>query len=484
MVNEIQDLVNRLKTETNNSKEITYRKKMVCKREVYIIYNEPLTSSDKISDFIIRSLDRINKIYPKEKNLEEVIFNEIENFKVSKITTYEDICYYLHYGFTIILLENSSTYFALETKGKLSRSISTPQTESALRGAMDSFVEDMQTNMGLIRRRIKDNQLWVESLEVGRYTKTKVNLVYLNGVCDKNLIEEVSKLIKSIDIDGVINCGTIKNLIEKENKSVLPTMISTERPDRVCQAILGGRMVVMIDCCQFALILPIVMNDLLISSEDSYGKSINISLTRIIRYMALFITLFTPGVYIAITTFNQEMLPTQLLVSFASQRSSVPFPAFAEAMIMMLAFEILREGDLRGPTFTTSALSTVGALILGDAAVSAGIVSPIMIIVLAITSLSSLLFTEPEVINGIRWWRLLFMVGGILFGIIGVLLGFIFFIIKLSSLHSFGLCYLMPYSPISLVGLKNSMIKFPTKYLNKREPALSSNEIKYRRKSS
>ena len=151
---------------------------------------------------------------------------------------------------------------------------------------------------------------------------------------------------------------------------------------------------------------------------------------------------------------------------------------------MMLAFEILREGDLRGPTFTTSALSTVGALILGDAAVSAGIVSPIMIIVLAITSLSSLLFTEPEVINGIRWWRLLFMVGGILFGIIGVLLGFIFFIIKLSSLHSFGLCYLMPYSPISLVGLKNSMIKFPTKYLNKREPALSSNEIKYRRKNS
>lgn len=481
---DINQIVDRLKMETNNSKEITYRKKMVCKREVYIIYNEPLTSSDKISDFIIRSLDRINKIYPKEKKLEEVIFNEIENFKVSKITTYEDICYYLHYGFTIILLENSSTYFALETKGKLSRSISTPQTESALRGAMDSFVEDMQTNMGLIRRRIKDNQLWVESLEVGRYTKTKVNLVYLNGVCDKNLIEEVSKLIKSIDIDGVINCGTIKNLIEKENKSVLPTMISTERPDRVCQAILGGRMVVMIDCCQFALILPIVMNDLLISSEDSYGKSINISLTRIIRYMALFITLFTPGVYIAITTFNQEMLPTQLLVSFASQRSSVPFPAFAEAIIMMLAFEILREGDLRGPTFTTSALSTVGALILGDAAVNAGIVSPIMIIVLAITSLSSLLFTEPEVINGIRWWRLLFMVGGILFGIIGVLLGFIFFIIKLSSLHSFGLCYLMPYSPISLVGLKNSMIKFPTKYLNKREPALSSNEIKYRRKNS
>ena len=477
----IETIITSLKKDTNNTSDITYRKKKVCNKEIYIIYNEPLTSSDKISDFIIRSLDKINKQYPKPKNLENIIFNEIENFKITKITNYEDICYYLHYGFTIILIEDSPTYFALETKSKLSRSISTPQTESALRGSMDSFVEDMQTNMGLIRRRIKDNNLWIESLEIGKYTKTKVNLIYLNGVCKKELVNNVSKLIESINIDGIINCGTIKNLIEKENKSTLPTIISTERPDRVCQAILGGRIVIMIDCCQFALILPIVLNDLLISTEDSYGKSINITLTRMIRYLALFITLFTPGVYIAVTTFNQEMLPTQLLVSFASQRASVPFPAFFEAIIMMIAFEILREGDLRGPTFTTSALSTVGALILGDAAVNAGIVSPIMIIVLAITSLSSLLFTEPEVINGIRWWRILFMIGGMSFGIIGVLFAFIFFIIKLSSLHSFGICYLTPYSPISKTGLKNSIIKFPTKYLNKREIELSNNIIKYKR---
>lgn len=477
----IETIIKTLKQDTNNTTDITYRKKKVCNKDIYIIYNEPLTSSDKISDFIIRSLDKINKQYKKPKNLNNIIFNEIENFKITKITNYKDICYYLHYGFTIILIENSKTHFALETKTKLSRSINPPQTESTLRGSMDSFVEDMQTNMGLIRRRIKDNNLWIESLEIGKYTKTKINLIYLNGVCQKELVNNISNLIKSINIDGIINCGTIKNLIEKENKSTLPTIISTERPDKVCQSLLGGRIVIMIDCCQFALILPIVLNDLLISTEDSYGKSINITLTRIIRYLALFITLFTPGVYIAITTFNQEMLPTQLLVSFASQRASVPFPAFIEAIIMMIAFEILREGDLRGPTFTTSALSTVGALILGDAAVNAGIVSPIMIIVLAITSLSSLLFTEPEVINGIRWWRILFMIGGILFGIIGVLLAFIFFIIKLSSLTSFGICYLTPYSPISKTGLKNSIIKFPTKYLNKRETAFSNNITKYKR---
>lgn len=477
---EIEKIVKQLKEDTNQVDEITYRKKIVCKKTMYIIYNEPLTSSDKISDFIIRSLDRINRTYQKTNHLEEIIFNEIDNFKIKKITSYQDICYYLNYGFTILLLEDSPTYFVLETKRNLARSISAPQTETALRGAMDSFVEDMQTNMGLIRRRIKDNNLWIESHEVGKYTKTKVNVLYLNGVCKKEVVDYVSQLIKKINIDSVISSGTIKNLIEKENKSVFPTIFSTERPDKVCQSLMNGKIVIMTDCSQFALILPIVMNDLFLSTEDGFTKSINITLTRMIRYLAFFITLFTPAVYIAVTTYNHEMLPTEFLISFASQQSAVPFPAFFESIIMLIAFEILRECDLRSPTFTTSALSTVGALILGEAAVNAGIVSPIMIIVVAITALSALLFTEPEMINGLRWYRLFFMIGANFLGIIGVVLAFIYFIIKLSSLNSFGVPYLMPYSPVSTTGLKNSIIKFPAKDLDKREQYLSNNIIKYK----
>ena len=169
---DIEQIVEQIKKDTKKSDDITFRKKHVCKNKVYVIYNEPLTSSDKISDFIIRSLERINKLYRSSNDLGANIFNEIYNFKIKKVTTYQDICYYLHYGFTIILLENSDYHFALETKRDLARGISAPQTENALRGAMDSFVEDMQTNMGLIRRRIKDNNLWVEPLEIGRYTKT------------------------------------------------------------------------------------------------------------------------------------------------------------------------------------------------------------------------------------------------------------------------------------------------------------------------
>lgn len=478
---DIENVVNKLKKDTNNNENITYRLKYICGRKIYIIYNEPLTASNKISDFIMRSLDKINTMYDSSVDLNTVIKNDIDNFKIKEITTYKDISYYLNYGFTIILTENSKIFLALETKGNLARSISTPQAESTIRGPMDAFVEDMQINIGLIRRRIKDNNLWIDSQDIGKYTKTKVSIVYINSIAKKETIEKIKKLLGDIDIDGVISSGTIKNLIEKENKSVFPTIITTERPDNVCQNLLKGKIVIMTDTSCYALILPATLNDFFITTEDSFSKSINISLTRIVRYIAFFISLLTPAIYIAITTYNQEILPTQLLVSFASQRVSVPFPAFIEALIMIISFEILRESDLRIPTFTSSALSIVGTLILGEAAVSAGIVSPIMIIVIAITSISALLFTEPELINGLRWYRILFMLGASLMGIYGVIIIFIYFVVKMSSLNSFGIPYLSPYAPVNKEELKNSFIKFPTKNLNKRSTLLSNNIIKFKR---
>ncbi len=476
----LKKIILKIKKDTNNTDNITFQKRLVCKNVIYIIYNEPLTSSNSISDFIIKSLEKINKTYHKTHHIDKIIYNEINNFKIKTITTYDEICYYLNYGFTILLMEGSHIFYALETKRPLSRSISTPQNENTLRGAMDSFVEDMQTNIGLIQRRIKDNHLWMTSKEIGRYTKTKINIIYIKGICNMNNVQYIDKILKKIDIDGIISSGTIKNLIEKENKSVFPTIFSTERPDRTCQALLDGKIVIMVDCSQYALILPMTMNDLFLSIEDNFNKSINITMTRIIRYTAFFITLLTPGIYIAITTYNQEMLPIELLVGIASQRASVPFPTFIEAFMMLLSFEILRECDLRSSSFTTSALSTVGALILGEAAVNAGIVSPIMIIIIAITSLSALIFTEPEMTNGLRWYRLLIMLSSISLGLVGTVLASVYIIIKLCSTSSFGIPYLEPFSPISKIGLKNSIIKFPTKELYKRDPYLSKNIIKYK----
>ena len=470
----MNEIINKLKIDTNNETDIIYREKKIKNETIYIIYNESLTGNDQISDFIIRSLDSISYRYEKNNNLYKEIINNINNFKVKEITTYKDICYYLNNGFTIIIFENSK-YLALETKKELSRSISTPSTETTLRGSLDSFIEEIQTNVGLVRRRIKDNNLWTINNDIGTYTKTKTTILYINGICKKELVNKVDKSLKEIDIDGITASGNIKNLIEKENKSVFPTIITTQRPDKVAKALLRGKIAILVDGSPYAIILPAVLNDFFLSAEDPYGKSINVSFTRIIRYIAFFISLLTPALYIAITTFNQEILPTDLLINIASQRESVPFPAFFETLIMIISFEILRESDLRIPSFSSSALSIVGALILGEAAVNAGLVSPIMIIVVSLTAISALPFTEPEIINGIRWYRLFFMLGATTLGIVGVMLTLICFLIKLSNLNSFGIPYLTPLAPTFKEGLKNSIIKFPIKKLKKREPYLSNN---------
>lgn len=467
MSNKINYIVERLKKETNKEKDIVYRKKKINHQLLYIIFNESLTSNDSISDFIIRSLDSIDYKYSK-KDIYEIIKNDINNFKVIEINTYEQICYYLNNGFTILLFENDR-YIALETKKNLTRSISTPNIEITLRGSMDSFVEEIQTNIGLIRRRIKDNNLWTINNDVGKYTKTRTTMLYINNIADRQLVDKVDNLIKKIDIDGITSSGNIKNLIEKENKSVFPTIITTERPDKVAKALLKGKIAIIVDGSPFVLILPAVLNDFFLNPEDSFMKSINVSFTRVIRYLCFYIAILTPSIYIAFTTFNQEILPTELLISFAFQRQSVPFPAFFEALMMITSFEILRESDLRIPSFSTSSLSVVGALILGEAAVNAGIVSPIMIIVISITSISALPFTEPEIINAIRWYRLLFMVGATTLGIVGIILMTIIFLINFASLDSFDMPYLMPYAPTNKNGLKNSIIKFPTSKLKEKK---------------
>ena len=246
----------------------------------------------------------------------------------------------------------------------------------------------------------------------------------------------------------------------------------------MCNCLLEGKVAIVVDNSPYVLVIPVMLNDFFKTIEDLYGKSINVSFTRIIKYIAFFISILTPALYIAITTYNQEMIPTDLLVSFATQRDGVPFPAFFEAIMMMIAFEILRESDIRVPNPAGSALSIVGALILGDAAVSAGIVSPIMIIIIAITAISSLPFSEFEFTNAIRLYRLIFMLGAAFMGLIGVVVVGIFFIIKLASTKSFGKPYLIPFAPTYIEGLKNSIIKFPLRKLYKRRKFLSNNTIK------
>lgn len=464
-------IIKLLKKDTNNLENIIYRKKYIGLTKIFIIYNETLISSDKVSDFIIRSLDNITPFFVYHK-----IINNIDNFKYKVLRNYNEIDFYLNSGFTILLI--GKHYIALETKKDITRSITSPNTENVIRGPSDAFTENIEINIGLIKRRIKSNNLWIKNYNIGLYTKTNISLIYINTIVKEELINMIDDRLNKINIDGILSSGIIKNLIEKENKSIFPIIMSTERPYMTCKYLLNGNAVILVDNDPFALILPISLNDFFFSEEDEYSGSINTSFSRIIRYICFIISLVTPALYIAMTTYNQEIIPTPLLLSIAGQRENVPFSAFIETILMIFSFDILRESDLKMPNFANSSLSIVGALILGDAAVSAGIVSPIMIIVIAITSISSLAFSEPELINSLRWYRLIFMLGASFFGIYGIVLVGLYFLITIISTKSFTLPYLSPFAPINLSQLKDSIISYPIKKRKKRNNYLSNNIVK------
>ena len=469
-------IINKLKEETNNSSYIVYREKYINNIKIDIIYNEVLTDQDKMSNFIYRSLDHIEKIYQEKELLYDVIKNNISNIKIKEINNYQDICKYLNNGFVILLIEDDYS-LALEVKKNLTRSIEKPMTETTIRGAMDSFTENIETNIGLIKRRLKTNKLWNEDMELGKYTKNKISILTIKGLTNSKIKDNIINKLNSLEIDGVTDTGTLKHLIENETKTIFPTSITTERPDKVVSSLLRGKTVIIIDNCPFVLIMPVDINDFFLSQDDKDSNYINNSLTRILRYLAFFITILTPGIYIALTTFNQEMIPLELLTSFASQRSTVPFPAFFEALLMFVSFEILRESDYRIPNVSNSALSIVGALILGEAAVNAGIVSPIMIIIVAITAISALVIVEPELSNAVKWYRILFMLGGTTIGIFGIFIVFIIFTTNLCSINSYGKSFTMPFTPIDS-DIKNSIIKFPLLKRNKRNKYLTNNIIR------
>ena len=252
-------------------------------------------------------------------------------------------------------------------------------------------------------------------------------------------------------------------------------MISTERPDLACSALLDGKIVILVENTPYVLIIPGLFVDFIHSPEDNYQKPLNATFNRILRIICFFTATFSPAIYISLMTFNPEIIPDQLLISLAIQRDGVPFPTAVEVLVFIITFEILRQADVHSPTVSGSAMNIVGALILGDAAVNAGIVSPIAIIVIAVTSICELVFYDVDMINAIRQWRIIFIIASLFLGIIGFVASLFIFISKLSSLISFGVPYLTPISPFSTVGLKNYIARLKRPKLKERAKYLSKN---------
>ena len=461
----------------HHSSDIVTRKINVKGTDILCIYLESVASDDKISEFLMKEINTYSKNKILTVNLFDKLKNTIPNSHITVESKLEDCFTKLASGFTCIFIDGDKQYITVETKSKLDRGITESTSESIVRGPKDSFTENNSTNLGLIRKRIKDKNLWYDEIKIGRRTNTKVTIAYINGIANEHIVNNIKEKLKKIDIDGIIDSGNIRDFLI-QNQSIFPEIKSTERPDLACNSLLEGKIIILVENTPFTLILPITLNDFLHVSEDYYQKSSNVSFTRILRYISFLITITIPGLYIALTTFNQEIIPDQLLISLAIQRDGVPFSTVFELVIMITTFEILRESDIRLPSTMGAAISIVGALVLGEAAVSAGIVSPIVIIVVAITSICGLLFTDIDFVNAIRWWRFIFIIFSAAAGLIGYVIATILFINKLASITFDNVCYLAPFSPLYVKSINDSIIKLPNNKLKSRSPYITKNTTK------
>lgn len=348
------------------------------------------------------------------------------------------------YGDVAVFVQGSAQVLLFDYKFWQNRGVQEPLAESLVRGPRDGFTETVRFNTALIRRRIRTPRLKFDMYEIGTYTKTLTIITYVDGLANPATVAEIKRRVQNIEIDGVLESGYIEDYIKDSYKTPFVLLDRTERPDKVCAALLDGRAAILVDNTPFALIAPAVFPEFLQSTEDYYEGTEYI---RPFRWLALMMTLTLPSLYVAITTFHQEMIPPTLALSIAAGREGVPFPAVVEALIMEVVFDLLREGGLRMPQPLGSVMGIVGAVVIGQAAVTAGIVSPFIVIIVASTAIASFLIPNYSSAIAIRLLRypMLFLAGA--FGLVGIFLGLMFLLLHMASLRSFGVPYLYPLAP-------------------------------------
>ena len=436
----------------------------------FLIYIDGMVNSQIMDDFILKPLMLRNKnnLYDGSQNkiVSQAIANNITVRKVKKfdlakylmsclipqnsvkeITSFDKAANGINSGNCVLFVDTLPLAFDIEVKGFMQRSVDAPNNEIVIKGPHEAFVENIRTNTSLIRRIVNNENLIIENLEVGKITKTKCAVCYIQNVTNPDLVNEVKYRLNNLEIDSLLSAGELEQLIVDSNILGIPEVLSTERPDKATRYLLAGRVVVIVNGTPYGIIMPAILVDFLTSSEDSNLKTPFGNFLRGLRMLAAFITLLLPGLYVAITSFHQEILPTSLLYSILASRESVPFPIILEILLMEISFELIREAGLRVPSPVGPTIGIVGALVLGQAAVSAGIVSPILIIVVAITGIAS--FAIPDFSFGfhLRYFRFVFILLGFMTGFLGIGLGLFVYISILCSIKSFGVSFTSPFAP-------------------------------------
>ncbi len=462
-------------------REFSFGKEKDGRKKAALVFLDGMVNLSTINDDIIEPLMRQSWLSRRGETSDLSGMDEIRDRlltvgEVKTVYTYNKVIQACLSGDAVLMTEGSCKALDIGAKGWEKRAVSEPTSETAIRGPREGFTENLRTNTTMIRRKIKDPALKIRATVIGKRTHTQVNILYMDGITDPELVCEVERRLKRIDTDMVLASGYLEEYIEDSPYTAFPTIWCSEKPDAVAGKLLEGRVAIAVDGSPFVMTVPMLFVENFQNAEDYITRSYYATMMRILRLVAFFISLFAPAVYIALTTFHQELIPTTLLFTIAASAEGVPFPAVVEVGIMMVIFEILREAGIRMPRPVGQTISIVGALVMGEAAVQAGIVGAPVVIVVAITAVSS--FAIPFITDAIALLRWFLVIMAATLGSFGITIGALIILMHLSSLRSFGSRYLAPVAPFQTADLKDTVVRAPLWAMRTRPKEIKPQDVK------
>lgn len=457
-----KDCMDLVKREVDIGKEVPFR--------VYGVYFDGMVNREILENFFLsRVIDYKNlngDIFENSKTPTQIIMQHFSaTFDVKEVETMDDMIVAILSGDSGIFVDDSEKGIVIATRGWPNRGVGEPSSENVVRGSRDGFTEIVRFNSVLIRRRIRDTKLKTKMISFGTRSRTDVAVMFIEDIAKPELVEDVMRRLNKYEIDAVFDSGYIEQLIEDSWKSPFPQTQATERPDKVASSLLEGKIAIIVDNSPFVIILPTTLNAFYQASEDYYQRWQIMSFTRVLRYIVSFLSFALPGLYIATLNFQPGMLPTPFAISIAASREGITFPTVLEILIMELTFELFREAGIRIPGAIGHVIGLVGGIVIGQAAVEAKIISPMIIIIVAFTAISTFAIPDYSLTSAFRLIRFFFIICAACFGLYGFLLAMLFVLAHLSSLESFKIPYLAPYNASDrnqFRDLKDTILRFPT----------------------
>ena len=443
---------------------------------LYMAYFDAMTNREMMDLSVIRRLFDMDwaSLTPEEKgeNIYETLRDRgIATTDISETDDMFDILYFINAGDTAVFIDGCEKCCVVATRGFPNRGIQSAELEVVVQGPREAFSEVMRFNTALIRRRIRDNHLRVIQSKMGKRSLTDIAVVYMDDIVRPEVLAEVQKRLEDIEIDGILDSGSVEQFIEESWLSPFPQVQLTERPDKAASSILEGRIAIIVDNSPFVIIVPVTLNTFFQASEDYYSRWQVMSVTRFLRFVGAFIAVALPAVYLAVALYHPSMIPLLMVSRLAEASQAVPFPAVIEFILLDAAFELLREAGIRLKSASGGTIGIVGGLIIGQAAVEAGLVSPIVVIIVALTGIATFSIPSVSLVYGFRLVKYGMLLLSAFLGFFGLLIGMIIALVHLAGLKSFGFPYLMPFAASEMNGyedLKDSLFRFPLFSLKKR----------------